>query len=59
MDKQKAAVTISRHPGASAAPRALAQAAVTEVLEEHESAPDGLARMDPQLRHEMISTAAY
>jgi hypothetical protein len=40
-------------------PVALADSAVAEVLEQREDAPDGLARVDPEYRHEMIATAAY
>ena len=59
MNKQRAAINISRHRGVPMAPPALAQAAVSRVLEDQETTPDGLARMDPQLRQQMIATAAY
>lgn len=59
MSKQHAAVAMSKHPLALTAPPTLAQAAITEVLDQHESEPEGLAHMEPELRHQMIATAAY
>jgi hypothetical protein len=50
--------TVQRaHP--AAAPTVLAEAAVAEVLEDRDAAPDGLARVEPEFRHEMIAKAAY
>ena len=46
-------------PKTAAAPRTLAEDAVTEVLDVHESMPNGLTAVDPEFRHEMIATAAY
>jgi hypothetical protein len=59
MSKQQAAVAMTKHAIAPTAPPTLAEAAVTEILQQHESEPNSLARMDPELRHEMIATAAY
>jgi hypothetical protein len=41
------------------APSTLAADAITEVLDIHESVPDGLTNVDPEFRHEMVATAAY
>jgi Protein of unknown function (DUF2934) len=41
------------------APRLLTDTAVARVLEAHESAADTAAAVDPEVRHEMIATAAY
>ena len=41
------------------APRSLAEDAVAEVLEIHESVPNGHTTVDPEFRREMIATAAY
>ncbi|HVO07965.1 MAG TPA: DUF2934 domain-containing protein [Burkholderiaceae bacterium] len=59
MSKPHAALALPRHPVALEAPPALAEAAVSDVLEQQESEPNGLARMDPELRHQMVATAAY
>jgi hypothetical protein len=40
-------------------PPALAGDAVAAVLDTEESAPDGLATVDPEFRQAMIATAAY
>jgi len=59
MSKQHAVIAMPKHAVAPMAPPTLAESAVTEILEQHESEPNGLARMDPELRHQMIETAAY
>jgi hypothetical protein len=41
------------------APLALADDAIAEVLDIHESMPNGFTSVDPEFRHEMIATAAY
>jgi hypothetical protein len=41
------------------APATLADDAVAEVLDIHESVLDGLTNVDPEFRHEMVATAAY
>ncbi len=46
-------------PKTAVAPRTIADDAVTEVLDVHEAAPNGLTTVDPEFRHEMIATAAY
>jgi len=52
---------ISPRPARKApiAPSTLADDAVAEVLDIHESVPDGLTNVDPEFRHEMVATAAY
>lgn len=59
MNMSKAIARSLQSPQPVAAPRPLADTAVAEVLEGHDSAPDGIARMDPEARQEMIATAAY
>jgi len=41
------------------APRAIAEDAIAERLEPDGLAIEGMGRVDPELRHEMIATAAY
>lgn len=41
------------------APRLLTDTAVARVLEAHESAAETPGAVDPEVRHEMIATAAY
>lgn len=48
-----------RAPDAPVAPPTLAEDAVAEVLDIHDSVPDGLTNVDPEFRHEMVATAAY
>lgn len=40
-------------------PRTLTAGAVAKVLDAHDSLTDGRAALDPELRREMIATAAY
>lgn len=42
-----------------AAPQAVVEGAVADALEEHEALPNGGLPPDPDLRHELISRAAY
>lgn len=44
---------------AKAVPPAIAGEAVVDVLELHEAPADALGAVDPEMRHEMIATAAY
>ena len=44
---------------AAIAPATLADDAVVEVLDVHESVLDGVTNVDPEFRHEMVATAAY
>ena len=46
-------------PSAPIAPPTLAGDAIAEVLDVHESVPDGVTNVDPEFRHEMVATAAY
>jgi hypothetical protein len=46
-------------PKTATAPRSLAEDTVTEVLDVHESMPNGPTTVDPKFRHEMIATTAY
>jgi hypothetical protein len=59
MNTSKPVMTAPQRPRPRAMPVALADSAVAEVLEQREDAPDGLARVDAEFRHEMIATAAY
>ena len=42
-----------------AAPRPLAERAIIETLEQAESPAEGVTEVDPDLRREMVATAAY
>lgn len=44
---------------AKSIPPAIAGDAVLDVLELHEAPADGLGSIDPEMRHEMVATAAY
>jgi hypothetical protein len=59
MNASKAMVSTLQRAHPAAARSVLAEAAVAEVLEDRDAAPDGLARVDPEFRHEMIAKAAY
>ena len=50
---------VSRSPRIDAAPRAATEDAIIENLEHCEHLADGVTQIDPELRHEMIATAAY
>jgi Protein of unknown function (DUF2934) len=59
MNMSKAMITRPQRPRPAAAPVLLSDTAVAEVLGEGDAALHGLARMDLELRREMIATAAY
>jgi hypothetical protein len=59
MNTGKAMISTFQRTHPAAAPSLLAAAAVAGVLEDRDAAPDGLARVDAELRHEMIARAAY
>ncbi len=59
MNTSKAMTTPLERGRPAAAPRSLSDTAVAEVLEGHDTAPDGFARLDPEERREMIASAAY
>jgi hypothetical protein len=46
-------------PKTAAAPRALAEDAITEAPDMSESMQKGPTTVDPEIRHEMIATMAY
>ena len=48
----------SENPSRGPAPPALAEAAIVETLE-RERCAEAVTLIDPELRHEMIATAAY
>jgi hypothetical protein len=49
----------SGHPRAEPAPRAAAEEAIIDNIERSECLAEGVTQIDPELRHEMIATAAY
>jgi hypothetical protein len=57
----RAKQTVQQRPARKApiAPSTLADDAVVEVLDIHESVAEGITNVDPEFRHEMVAMAAY
>ena len=59
MNTSKAVAVTIKRPFPAPVPATLAETAIAEVLEQREDEADGLARVDPEFRHQMIASAAY
>jgi hypothetical protein len=59
MNTGKAMISTLKRTHPAATRSILAAAAVAEALEDRDAAPDELARVDAEFRHEMIAKAAY